>query len=312
MTEKSDRWIGGGDALLDRPAWMATTEAQDRTENMEMTDFAGDILSGEGGGGQPSGAAEGQDAIAPVVKNFDSAFAALIGQHRQRQDLTRAKVRLELTAQAICRRSLGAKGTFGKGEEDATKTAAASLWSKVRKGTADDPILEAVLMPYMAALEPLEAEIRTKGREMARLVRPMPIWTEWAAGVLGLGEVSLGQLIGEARYPIESYRSHSALWKRFGLAVEMGEIQKLMAYRGGKEAAIAAGYNPQRRSIIHVVGSCLLRLKNDRYSRIYAERKDYEMAREGMSKLRAHNRAMRYMEKRLLRDLWQQSRRIAA
>lgn len=36
MTEKSDRWIGGGDALLDRPAWMATTEAQDRTESVEM------------------------------------------------------------------------------------------------------------------------------------------------------------------------------------------------------------------------------------------------------------------------------------
>ena len=46
------------------------------------------------------------------------------------------------------------------------------------------------------------------------------------------------------------------------------------------------------------------------YGKAYLDRKRYELERDpGMSKMHAHNRATRYMEKRLLKHLWQAWRR---
>jgi hypothetical protein len=83
--------------------------------------------------------------------------------------------------------------------------------------------------------------------------------------------------------------------------------------------ALLHGYNAQRRSIMWNIGACLIKAqvrsaKDEAgekiastaigpYGQIYLDRKALEAART-QSAAHAHNRAQRYMEKRLLRDMW--------
>ena len=72
--------------------------------------------------------------------------------------------------------------------------------------------------------------------------------------------------------------------------------------KAGKEAHAIPR---RRRSAIWTIGDSLIKQNEDGYRAVYDERKQYEKARDPeMSKMYAHRRAQRYMEKRLLRDLW--------
>ena len=61
------------------------------------------------------------------------------------------------------------------------------------------------------------------------------------------------------------------------------------------------------------IGDALIKGNRDgEYRTIYLERKAYELAREPeMKPIKAHRRAQRVMEKRLLKKLWQAWRRAA-
>lgn len=171
--------------------------------------------------------------------------------------------------------------------------------------TASDADIALVLRLYPsfhACRDLLERQRKQEEKPLVKAARLLPV-APWARSVRGLGELSLAAIVGEAG-DIGAYGSVARLWKRMGLAVIDGERQRLVA----GEAAKRHGYNPARRSAMHVIGSNLVRAGNAEYRALYDQRKAYELPRVE-SKGHAHNRALRFIEKRLLRELWKAWRR---
>lgn len=168
-------------------------------------------------------------------------------------------------------------------------------------------------------------------REMERLARELPVWEAFAAGIRGFGARSLAVIVAEAG-PIGAYRDHSNLWKRMGLAVmQDGRRQGAPGEAASKADWIAHGYSARRRAAMFVIGECLVKANRDDgpYRSLYLARKAYERERaeanglivapaskipaarkaEFMSDGQIDLRARRYMERRLLKHLWQAWRR---
>ena len=229
----------------------------------------------------------------------DDDLGRLIEQWRQRQDIRRAENRLNLQCQAICRRASGGD-----------KETAAKLWGQIKKDQCTDIGLLLILEPYRTAMAHLDADAKAIEKDLAKQVRKVPLWCDFGKDVKGLGELSMAGFLGEAGRPVTDYRSVSALWKRFGLAVIGDQRQRRVA-----DAALALehGYSPQRRSYAYVLATNLLRAQGSDgpYRKIYDARKEIEAAKDGITKAHAHNRAMRYMVKELLKHIWVAARKTS-
>jgi hypothetical protein len=229
---------------------------------------------------------------------FRAPIGELIEHHRYRWQMIRARTRLELQAQAFCRRFC-----------DGDKVKAGKLWGDIKKDEAHP--MRVWLQPFLIGVVPfVQAQTATE-KKLTKMVKGLAVYP-WAKSVSGLGEISLSAIIGELGDEPTNYKSVSAIWKRMGLAVINGDRQRRVA----GDAAIEHGYNPQRRSIMWNIGACLIkaqvrkdpddeekRIAIGDYGQVYLDRKAYE-AERGISKAQSHNRAQRFMEKRLLRDLW--------
>lgn len=224
------------------------------------------------------------------VSHPAAAVATVVDLWRQRVDLRRAEGRLNLQALAVCRRA-----------NDGDKALAQKAWAAIQAGREADPALATVTEPYRQAMAGLNASATALEKELGRMVRPLAL-AAWGRGVRGLGELSIAGLIGEAAALPSHYKSVSAVWKRFGLAVIDGGRQRRVA---DADAALRHGYAPQRRAFAYVLSTQLMRSQRegDPYRAIYDARKAYELARD-IPKAHAHNRALRVMVKALLRDAW--------
>jgi hypothetical protein len=239
--------------------------------------------------GQPSPQGAGDD-LSSIDPHTGNVIPLLVELWRQRQDLRRAERRLDLQCQAICRRASGGD-----------KEAAGKLWALICADKSDNPGLTMLLSPYTGAMDRLSASAKALEKELIKMVRKMPLWTGWAVNVRGMAELSFAGMVGEAARAVSEYRSVSALWKRFGLAVIEGERQRLV--KG--DAALVHGYAPQRRAYAYTLSTNLMRSQRaeDPYRALYDRRKAYEMER-GLPKAHAHNRALRVMVKELLKHAW--------
>jgi hypothetical protein len=210
----------------------------------------------------------------------DAERAELVETWRQRQVLTRAEGDMVRRIKALSRR--------------------AGL-------PVADPLIQLAAEPFIAAVDVLHRGRLRQERQLRKLVRKDPVW-EWAQAVRGLGELSVASLIAEAGGDLRTYPTHSKLWRRMGLAVS--DDGRAQARRLGPAGELE-GYSPQRRAVSYNLASAVLRAQTATqgvYRQIYDDRRQYEEART-QSKKHAHNRAQRYMEKRLVRDLWRAARR---
>lgn len=177
---------------------------------------------------------------------------------------------------------------------------------------------------------------------MTKCVVKMPAYAFWE-GIRGLGPLGLALIIGEAGN-LADYATHSKLWRRFGLHVGGGKAYYVKRAGMTGEAWEAAGYCPRRRSVVYQITDSLLKsqIRKDKadptkrialgpYGELYLARKarEHEKARaEGLivrpagkipkadahmyrSEGHIHNRAARYVGKKLLRDLWKNWKREA-
>lgn len=190
----------------------------------------------------------------------------------------------------------------------------------------------ALIEGTVRARAPFDAMERAATKEMERLAAQLPVWKSWGEAVRGFSARSLAVIVGEAGN-LDNYATHSKLWKRMGVAV-IGPGDGLSDHRQGSPGAgatnadwIAEGYNKARRSRMHVIGDAFVKTKpgsGAHYRDVYDARKAYEVERASLMgltvapaaaipKKRAAEfrsvghidlRARRYMEKRLLRDLW--------
>lgn len=156
-------------------------------------------------------------------------------------------------------------------------------------------------------------------RMMTNHAKSMPIFASFVEPLPGFGALGFAQIIGEAG-DLGLYANPAKLWKRMGLGLVDGERQRKHT---DKAKAEAAGYNPRRRSTMYVIGDSMIK-KQGPMRDVYLARKLVEVQKaeaEGLTVLPAakikakdaenhrseghiHKRAQRYMEKRLLRDLW--------
>lgn len=227
-------------------------------------------------------------AFHSTTADLATFIAELREQWRRRQAWHRAEKSLTLQAKALCRRLVGGdkteaetlyKAALGKGEHDMASVALAAIFplTNARDGVAKD----------RKAVE----------KRLAELAGQLPA-ASWVTTVRGFGIASLAAVIGETG-DLSGYANPAKVWKRMGLAV-MGDGTRQRRIAGSD--AILHGYSPQRRSISWNIGANLIKAGGD-YKAVYDERKALELQRVE-TKGHAHNRARRYIEKRLLRDLW--------
>lgn len=223
--------------------------------------------------------------------NLDTLCDRLRELHRQRQDLHRAEKSLTLQIKAKTRRLC-----------DGDKKEADKLYASMGNGM-EHPLAmtaAAVSAPFIQARALICSERKSVEKQMEKAAKELPI-AQWINDLPGVGMGSLAALVGECGN-LSSYPTISKLWKRLGLGL-VGDIRQ---QRKSGADGILHGYNPSRRSVSWNVASALFKRQSQidgPYRKVYDARKEYETPRVE-TKAHAHNRAMRYMEKRFIRDLW--------
>lgn len=237
--------------------------------------------------------------------------------HRQRQDILRAELRLTNQIEAIHRRLTGkTKAERAAGQVDgATQDRSARRDSDTPEGEGDQarlairtptvplpPPAELAAGPLINARELLRHSRKPLEKQLEKMARELPIWEAWAKQQRGFGPLSLAQIVGECG-DLSDYGNPAKVWKRMGLAVINGQRQRRVT---DPEQAIAHGYSPQRRAIMFVISENLVKLNQEGpYRTCYLARKEVEREKAPeLPPIAHHKRAMRYMVKRLLRDLW--------
>jgi hypothetical protein len=158
---------------------------------------------------------------------------------------------------------------------------------------------------------------------MERLAKTLPA-AAFVEQVCGFGIGSLAAIVGECG-DLSNYSTHSKLWKRMGLAPMGGKAMSTWRRSGGltSDQWQDAGYSPSRRSIVWNIGACVMKAQSAKvnketgevikpagpYRVLYDQRKELELTR-CESKANANARALRYLDKRILRDLWKEWRKL--
>lgn len=211
-------------------------------------------------------------------------------QWRRRQVWHRAEKSLTLQAKACCRRLV-----------EGDKIKAAALF-KSAYGKCDNELAEvafAATFPLVEAGKSVETHRKAVEKRLLKLAAQLPI-ADFILSLRGVGLLSLAGIIGEAG-DLSVYNGPAKLWKRMGVGIVDGGRQRRVC---DAEAALKHGYSPARRSHMWNIGSCIIKAGGP-LKDLYVERKEYELTKpETASKLHAHRKAQRYVEKRLLRDMW--------
>lgn len=243
---------------------------------------------------------EGGRATLDTQPKHPSLVASIRGAHRQRQDFHRAEKSLTLQIKAIERRlsqasSAALPASHVPGEPIEESDGDLSMGDLLEQAATVGFFAAEPLVLARAVIKP--CRMRSE-RECQRLAKRLPVWP-WVEAINGFGALGLAQIIGETG-DLSLYSNPAKVWKRMGLAVFNGKSQRRVAGAG----AIEQGYSPVRRSIMFCIGDSLLKKQNP-YRELYLARKVLEQSKlpDG-TKMHWHRRAQRYVEKRLLRDLW--------
>lgn len=192
-----------------------------------------------------------------------------------------------------------------------------------------ESVCQVVESALMARGPMTEIEVNSS-KSMVELAKTLPVYSWWQGNVFKDGAISLAVIIGEAG-DLSQYSNPGKLWKRMGLAVIDGVRQGGLTKGAAAEDWIEHGYNRVRRSRMFVIGDTLIKNPGGKYRQVYLERKAYEQAKakemglivapsakipakrksEFISDGHIHRRSQRYMEKRLLKNVWQAWRRQA-
>jgi hypothetical protein len=181
----------------------------------------------------------------------------------------------------------------------------------------------------------LESQIDLLAHAMEGYARRLPVWP-WVEQVQGFGAIGLAMIVGETSGPdgerhLSHYATPARVWKRMCVGMVQrpdGKWHRQRKFEGLSEMeAYEIGYKPSRRSIMYQIGDSLLKGNHVKmateidedgkahgvyedlsYRALYVARRAIEDTKlppdAPARKLIIHRRAQRYVEKRLLRDLW--------
>jgi len=155
-----------------------------------------------------------------------------------------------------------------------------------------DPLLER----FLPRVKQIEDELK---EEIFSVVRGHPVWHQWAYAVKGIGEISLGRIMGHC--DIEMLDTVAEMWAHAGLGLEKdGTPQR-------KEKKKKITYDAKLQAATCILGSSLMRAQGKYYSYYLSQRHKFEA--KGLDKGHAHNRAFRHMRKLVLSHIWEVWRR---
>ena len=290
---------GGGHNLADsRKAGACAVnqfEGRSCSDSQRITALDGD--DGQYAGDSQSGAAIVAD---PLVDSIVEVY-----RHRTWQ--LRAEMKLTLQAKAVCR-------SLCAGDKDEADKLYAAVTTDKPHPLAD--IARGATMYMLQARNVLTAPREAYEKRLEALAKQLPV-ADWCKETKGLGFMTLAKIVGEAKDAPGTYRSPACLWARFGMGV-LGDGTRQRKIAG--DGALELPYSPTRRSLMYLAGDGLLKaqvraVKDEKgkptgervaigpYGQLYIDRRAYEEARE-CKPIVAHMRAKRYIEKRLLRELW--------
>lgn len=168
---------------------------------------------------------------------------------------------------------------------------------------------------YLVAIEFYEARaivhnprLKYENR-MKKMTKQLPVY-DWMKGIPGFGELGLAQIIATTGN-LFNYSGPYKVFKMMSMHVVNGRAARRVR---GRPGGLEQQFSPQRRAIMNQIGKALIchgKKTNSLYYQIYVERKEYEKAKAPDLPPKAHHRrAQRYMEKQLLKHLWQQWRKV--
>lgn len=188
-----------------------------------------------------------------------------------------------------------------------------------------------IVVPNVEMISTLIGLETLQEKKMKFLAEQLPV-SGWMEAIPGCGLLGLAIIVGEAG-DLGNYSNPAKLWKRMGVAVIDGIRQGAIPPGTSRDQRAAAWvermYSPVRRSRLYTIGVAMAMNKDCPYRQVYLDRKAYEAAKAEADGLivapaakipkkkasgyrslgHIDNRARRYMEKRLLRDLWNAWRR---
>jgi hypothetical protein len=260
----------------------------------------------EDGGIDPS-ASDIQEC--PVDPNLIAAIRSL---HREHRGLQNAVTGMTLRIKSDERWAAAAR----------TKREGATFdGKKFPAPTAQDvATIKATRPRYYDARAGIEALRKQCQKELLIAAKLLPA-AAWVATIKGFGMPSFAAIVGEAG-DLGEYGNPAKLWKRFSLHVIDGHASRRV------KGDDSQGFVSRRRAEAHVIGDTLVRA-GGAYADLYRTRKAYEIEKlaaagievkpaariradqwdKFMSAGQVHKRALRYVEKRLLLDLWRAWRR---
>ena len=256
-------------------------------------------------------------SVAPIIGEIVATVRRRRWAIDQRMAMTNRTLALIRTAY------LGFSTNMSEAERTRIAKESAALYKAALDGNGDAALVD-VVVSNAAAVATFDDYQKAQEKALTKLVKALPVY-EWATGVRGLGDVSLGVIVGEAG-DIGRFSNPAKLWKRMGVGLVGDNRQGNPGANASADDWIAHGYNKKRRSVMWNIGVSLLRSQSGEqpgpYRIVYdAKKADYSERVEATADLpakignrlnpekwtpgRAHNAAQRYMEKRLLRNLWQ-------
>jgi hypothetical protein len=270
----------------------------------------------------------------------EETIDAIRSAHRERCFAMEQRKRSDLALGSFLRLMLG----WRKDLPEAERKRIAAEAAKLIKG---DKLCKwsGAIAASIEARAPFEKIEKDCVKEMSMLAATLPVWQAFGKGVHGFGAVSLAVIVAEAG-DLDGYDSDAKLWKRMGLAPGQNRVPPNLSKEDRKQAWIDRGYNPLRRSRMFVVGESLVkaqvrqvkdedgkdtgeRIALGPYGEAYLRRKrdtqrthpEWWQDKDGKPKLHektgrptsehGNKDAQRYMEKKLLRDLWRAWRRTS-
>ena len=235
-------------------------------------------------------------------------FMQLRELQAQRVGTLKAQMRINNQCGALVRRMLGWDPNATEPERKKLVKMADKIVKSIQNG---DEIAEehqevaenlsAFCMAAKIGRAPFDSYRKVLEKKMKALAVTVPEW-EVIGKIQGFGELGFSIILGETGNPA-NYDNPAKLWKRMGLGVIDGERQRKCL---DKEKAIIMGYNPRRRAAMWTIGDSLIKGNKNGYKTLYDEQKQYQIrSHPEMTPIHAHRRAQRFMEKRLLLDIWE-------
>lgn len=200
----------------------------------------------------------------------------------------------------------------------------------------DEDLVRVSRARWIIAKQAIDSQLRLAEKELEEIGRYLPI-ADMAESIYGLGIKSIASIVADAG-DIAAYRSPAALWTRMGVGRKqkpdgtwVNQCRVKGKTKADKELAISMGYNSSRHSRLFMIASNLVKVAADcqtnkslEYRHLYDYRRKVEIekleaenkvlrpasqitkanAESSMSLAQLNKRCLRYVAKRLLRDIW--------